>query len=92
MPPFGVEFWILCTSSHIQEIFVKDPLCVRDMYKAKLARSRPALSDPVDFSSPDSSIHGNLQATTLGWIAISFSDKAKCVLVFIGANVETHAK
>ena len=92
MPLFGVEFGILCTSSHIQEIFIKGPLCARDIYKAKHAWLHLALSDPVDCSSPDSSIHGNLQATTLGWIAISYSDKAKCVLVFISANVETHAK
>ena len=35
--------------------------------------SRVGLCDPLDCSSPGSSIHGILQARTLEWIAISFS-------------------
>ena len=31
------------------------------------------LCDPMDFSSPGSSVHGILQARILEWVAISFS-------------------
>ena len=31
------------------------------------------LYDPVDYSLPDSSLHGILQARILEWVAISFS-------------------
>ena len=31
------------------------------------------LCDPMDYSPPHSSIHGNFQARTLGWVVISFS-------------------
>ena len=30
------------------------------------------LCDPVDYSLPDSSVHGILQVTILEWVAISF--------------------
>ena len=36
-------------------------------------RSCPTLCDPMDFSPPDSSVHGILQARTLEWVAISVS-------------------
>ena len=41
---------------------------------AKLLQSCPTLWDPIDSSSPGSSIPGILQARTLEWVAISFSD------------------
>ena len=31
------------------------------------------LCDPMDYSLPDSSVHGILQARILGWVAIPFS-------------------
>ena len=37
------------------------------------AQSCPTLCDPMDCSPPGSSVHGILQATILGWVAISFS-------------------
>ena len=37
------------------------------------AQSCPALSDPVDYSPPGSSVHGILQARILQWVAISSS-------------------
>ena len=40
---------------------------------AKLLQSRPTLCDPIDSSPPGFPIPGILQATTLEWIAISFS-------------------
>ena len=41
---------------------------------AKLLQSCLILSDPIDGSPPDSSIPGILQARTLEWVAISFSN------------------
>ena len=44
---------------------------------AKLLQSCPTLCNPIDSSPPDSSIHGILQARTLEWVAISFSNAWK---------------
>ena len=37
------------------------------------AKSGPTVGDPVDWSPPGSSVHGISQASTLEWVAISFS-------------------
>ena len=42
---------------------------------AKLLQSYPTLHDPIDSSPPGSPIPGILQARTLEWVAISFSQK-----------------
>ena len=39
----------------------------------EVAQSCPTLSDPMDCSLPDSSIHGIFQARVLEWGAIAFS-------------------
>ena len=44
---------------------------------AKSLQSCPTLCDPMDGSPPGSPIHGILQARTLEWIAISFSNAWK---------------
>ena len=41
---------------------------------AKLLQSCPTLCIPIDGSLPGSAIPGILQARTLEWVAISFSD------------------
>jgi len=41
---------------------------------AKLLQSCPTLCDPMDSSPPGSPIPGILQARTLEWVAISFSN------------------
>ena len=41
---------------------------------AKSLQSCPTLCDPIDVSPPGSSVPGILQATTLEWVAISFSN------------------
>ena len=41
---------------------------------AKLLQSYPTLCDPIDGSPPGSAIPGILQARTLEWVAISFSN------------------
>ena len=44
---------------------------------AKLLQSCPTLCDPIDVSPPGSPIPGILQARTLEWVAISFSNAWK---------------
>ena len=41
---------------------------------AKLCQSCPTLCDPIDGSPPGSPVPGILQARTLEWVAISFSN------------------
>ena len=41
---------------------------------AKSLQSCPTLCDRMDSSPPGSSVHGILQARTLEWVAISFSN------------------
>ena len=41
---------------------------------AKSFQSRPTLCDPTDGSPPGSAVPGILQARTLEWVAISFSN------------------
>ena len=40
----------------------------------KLLQSCPTLCDPIDGSPPGSPVAGILQARTLEWVAISFSN------------------
>ena len=44
---------------------------------AKLLQSCPTLCDPIDGSPPGPSVPGILQARTLEWVAISFSNAGK---------------
>ena len=44
---------------------------------AKWLQSRPTLCDPTDGSPPGSPVSGILQARTLEWVAISFSNAWK---------------
>ena len=44
---------------------------------AKSLQSCPTLCDPINSSPPDSPVPGILQATTLEWVAISFSNAWK---------------
>ena len=44
---------------------------------AKLLQSCPTLCDPIDGSPPGSPVPGILQAGTLEWVAISFSNAWK---------------
>ena len=41
---------------------------------ANTLQSCPTLCDPIDSSPPGSPIPGNLQARTLEWVAVSFSN------------------
>ena len=44
---------------------------------AKSFQSCPTLCDPIDSSPPGSPVPGILQARTLEWVAISFSNTRK---------------
>ena len=44
---------------------------------AKSLQSCPTLCDPIDGSPPDFPVPGILQARTLEWVAISFSNAGK---------------
>ena len=48
--------------------------CMKVKSESEVAQSCPTVSDPMDCSLPDSSIHGILQARVLEWGAIAFSD------------------
>ena len=41
---------------------------------AKSLQSCPTLCDPIDGSPPGSPVPGILQARTLGWVALAFSN------------------
>ena len=47
---------------------------VKNAAAAKLLQSCPTLCDPIDGSPPGSPVPGILQARTLQWVAISFSN------------------
>ena len=50
---------------------------------AKPLQSCPTLCDPIDGSPPGSPIPGILQARTLEWVAISFSNALKSAQLFV---------
>ena len=50
-------------------------LCL-DNDVCSVARSCPALCDPMDYSLPGSSVHGISQARILEWVAISSSSRS----------------
>ena len=51
--------------------------CVKVKSESEVTQSCPTLSDPMDYSLPGSSVRGILQARTLEWVAISFSNAWK---------------
>ena len=69
---YSFQFYILPISLH----FFKSqwPLKLAAAAAAKSLRSCPTLCDPIDSSPPGSPVPGILQARTLEWVAISFSN------------------
>ena len=49
------------------------PNVLSEKVKVLVAQSCPNLCDPIDYSSPGSSVHGILQTRILEWVAIPFS-------------------
>ena len=52
---------------------IRYPLYCLLSCSCSVAQSSLTLCNPVDYSPPDSSVHGILQARILEWVAISFS-------------------
>ena len=59
--------------SKVYRLFLKGSAAVA----SKSLQSCPTLCDPIDGSPPGSSVPGSLQARTLEWVAISFSNAWK---------------
>ena len=57
-----------------EEQYCIGTLNVRSMLNAKSLQSYLTLCDPIDGSPPGSPVPGILQARTLEWVAISFSN------------------
>ena len=56
-------------------------MCIYAAAAAKSLQSCLTLCNPIDGSPPDSPVHGILQARTVEWVAISFSNAGKPGLV-----------
>ena len=71
----------LATKQQSQIPLASDELNVRDSRPtaaaAKSLQSCPTLCDPIDVSPQGSPVPGILQARTLEWVAISFSNAGK---------------
>ena len=71
-PPMGFsrqEYW--------SGVPLPSPTWLSAAAAAKSLQSCPTLCDPLDCSPPDSHVPGMLQARTLEWVAISFSNAWK---------------
>ena len=69
----GNKFKAVLNSTYVIYKFVKYVFAAA----AKSLQSCPTLCDPIDGSPPGSSVPGILQARTLEWLAISFSNAWK---------------
>ena len=70
------SWWLLITFSYCSHCVGKSCINVTSA-AAKSLQSCPTLCDPIDGSPPGSAIPGILQARTLEWLAISFSNAGK---------------
>ena len=84
----NIYAWIQCMNSHIYK-YMNSYICAAAA--AKSLQLCPTLCDPIDGSPPGAPIPGILQARTLEWVAISFTNAWKwkvkvkllsCVLLF----------
>ena len=73
-----VFLWLCVTSVNIldNEYYVEHTLA-NAAAAAKSLQSCPTLCDPIDGSAPGSPVPGILQARTLEWVAIAFSNAWK---------------
>ena len=56
--------------------------CMKVKSESEVAQLCPTLSNSMDCSLPDSSVHGIFQARVLEWVAIAFSEFLASVLLF----------
>ena len=79
------QTWISCIAGELLSFFffrrILYCLCNQgspvNTYAAKSLQSCPTLCDPIDSSPPGCPVPGILQARTLEWVAISFSNAWK---------------
>ena len=60
------------------------------MHESEVIQLCPTLGDPVNYSLPDSSVHGILQARVLEWGAIAFSREEPGGLQSMGSQRVRH--
>ena len=73
--PIKSEFYIHCHLNNVKISILKCYLCkFIAAAAAKSLQSCTTLCDPIDSSLPGSSVPGILQARTLEWVAIAFSE------------------
>ena len=81
-----------------KEIYIWSSTCSWHVRGCSVTQSCPTLCDPMDWSLPDSSVHGIFQAGILEWIAISFSRESSwprnrnCVSCTAGRFISTEPK
>ena len=74
----GMKWWATCNRRKNQWKTLKmNDSSIRWPAAAKSLQLCPTLCDPIDGSPPGSPVPGILQARTLGWVAISFSNAWK---------------
>ena len=67
-------FWIFTVDYDVSKVWISLIYAAAAATAAKSLQSCPTLCDPMDGSPPGSPIPGILQARTLEWVAISFSN------------------
>ena len=71
----GTELW--SPAMLADSLWFEPLLLLLLLLLSHFSRVRPILCDPIDNSPPDSAVPGILQARTLEWVAISFSNASK---------------
>ena len=78
---FNKYLWVATTYQAVGSLHTGQVLALMFLMfsgsAAKSLQSHPTLCDPIDCSPPGSSVPGILQARTLEWVAISFSNAWK---------------
>ena len=74
LPDPGIE---LTSPTSAGGVFTTESPRKMDAAAAKSLQLCPSLCDPIDGSPPGSPVPGILQARTLEWVAISFSNARK---------------
>ena len=71
------QIWFLVNYFWNMGVFQSNVLLAAAAAAAKSLQSCPTLCDPIDGSPPGSPVPGILQARTLEWVAISFSNEVR---------------
>ena len=73
----GKTDWTSLQIAIFRRLYELNPCLFSAAAAAKSLQSCPTLCDPIDGSPPGSAVPGILQARTLEWVAISFSNARK---------------